>query len=102
MPPSLESAPAVVAYSHCDLSCTMATFLLEIGTEELPADFARLALPQLEAIVQAGLAEARLAHRGLQIRGTPRRLAVLVEGLVERQSDARQEHKGPPAPSHCG
>jgi len=26
----------------------MATFLLEIGTEELPADFARLALPQLE------------------------------------------------------
>ena len=75
----------------------MATFLLEIGTEELPADFARLALPQLEAIVQAGLAEARLAHRGLQIRGTPRRLAVLVEGLVERQSDARQEHKGPPA-----
>jgi tryptophan-rich sensory protein len=25
----------------------VSTFLLEIGTEELPADFARLALPQL-------------------------------------------------------
>jgi len=30
----------------------VSTFLLEIGTEELPADFARLALPQLEAQVR--------------------------------------------------
>ena len=31
----------------------VSTFLLEIGTEELPADFARLALPQLEQLVRS-------------------------------------------------
>jgi hypothetical protein len=35
-------SPRAVTYSHADLIRTMATFLLEIGTEELPADFARL------------------------------------------------------------
>ncbi len=75
----------------------MATFLLEIGTEELPADFARLALPQLQTVVSQSLAEERLAHEGVRVTGTPRRLAVLVEGLPERQSDRSEEHKGPPA-----
>jgi glycyl-tRNA synthetase beta chain len=37
----------------------VATFLLEIGTEELPADFVRLALPQLEALAQQDLRDAR-------------------------------------------
>ena len=75
----------------------MATFLLEIGTEELPADFARLAMPQLQAAVSQSLADERLEHDAVQIMGTPRRLAVLVSGLPERQSDRREEHKGPPA-----
>jgi len=76
---------------------TMATFLLEIGTEELPADFARLALPQLQTLVAEGLEAERLDHQQVWISGTPRRLAVLVHGLAERQSDRREEHKGPPA-----
>lgn len=75
----------------------MATFLLEIGTEELPADFARLALPQLQSVVLQTLAEQRLEHEGVKVMGTPRRLAVLVAGLPERQSDRSEEHKGPPA-----
>jgi len=75
----------------------MATFLLEIGTEELPADFARLALPQLQAVVSRTLAEERLQHDAVKVMGTPRRLAVLVAGLPERQSDRSEEHKGPPA-----
>jgi glycyl-tRNA synthetase beta chain len=75
----------------------MATFLLEIGTEELPADFARLALPQLQTVVSQSLADERLEHQAIKVTGTPRRLAVLVEGLPERQSDRREEHKGPPA-----
>ena len=75
----------------------MATFLLEIGTEELPADFARLALPQLESCVRQSLAEARLPFDALQVCGTARRLAVLVEGLPQRQPDGREEFKGPPA-----
>lgn len=75
----------------------MATFLLEIGTEELPADFVRLALPQLEAIVARDLREARLSWESLRAMGTPRRLAVSVSGLPARQSDRVEERKGPPA-----
>jgi glycyl-tRNA synthetase beta chain len=75
----------------------MAFFLLEIGTEELPADFARLALPQLQEQVQGDLATARLTAHAVSVTSTPRRLAVLVEGLPSRQEDEQQEHKGPPA-----
>ena len=40
----------------------VSTFLLEIGTEELPADFARLALPQLENLVRHDLLQCRINH----------------------------------------
>ncbi len=76
----------------------MATFLLEIGTEELPADFVRLALPQLEGLVVKDLQEARLAFSAIETAGTPRRLAVSIHGLPERQEDRIEERKGPPAP----
>ncbi|MFN9548127.1 MAG: glycine--tRNA ligase subunit beta [Cyanobacteriota bacterium] len=75
----------------------MASLLLEIGTEELPADFARLALPQLETRLREDLASARLPHAALWATSTPRRLAVRVEGLPLRQEDSVQERKGPPA-----
>ncbi|MCP9926917.1 glycine--tRNA ligase subunit beta [Cyanobium sp. CH-040] len=75
----------------------MSSFLLEIGTEELPADFARLALPQLQALVSRDLADRHLQPSALQVTGTPRRLAVLVEGLPAAQPDRHEERKGPPA-----
>jgi glycyl-tRNA synthetase beta chain len=75
----------------------MATFLLEIGTEELPADFVRLAQPQLQAIVARDLREARLACDAIRTGGTPRRLAVTVTGLPPEQEDLVEERKGPPA-----
>ena len=75
----------------------MATFLLEIGTEELPADFARLALPQLEQLVQRDLAEQRLAHGPVTCTSTPRRLSVLIQGLAPGQPDLEEDRKGPPA-----
>jgi glycyl-tRNA synthetase beta chain len=75
----------------------MATFLLEIGTEELPADFAGSALGQLEHRVARDLAEARLAASAITTYGTPRRLALRVEDLPLHQSDRREERKGPPA-----
>jgi len=75
----------------------LATFLLEIGTEELPADFARLALPQLEQLVQSDLAEQRLAHGLVTCTSTPRRLSVLIQGLAPGQLDLEEDRKGPPA-----
>lgn len=75
----------------------LATFLLEIGTEELPADFARLALPQLEQLVQRDLAEQRLTHGPVICTSTPRRLSVLIQGLAPGQPDLEEDRKGPPA-----
>ena len=74
----------------------MSTFLLEIGTEELPADFARLALPQLEQMVRRDLATLRLSHERVYCKSTPRRLVVSVTGLPHRQPDLEEERKGPP------
>jgi glycyl-tRNA synthetase beta chain len=75
----------------------MATFLLEIGTEELPADFAREALPQLRDQVRADLDRLRLAATAVRCTGTPRRLALTIEGLAACQQDRSEERKGPPA-----
>ena len=75
----------------------MSTFLLEIGTEELPADFARLALPQLEQMLVRDFQEAHLGHGAIHCTSTPRRLAVTVEHLEARTPDRQEERKGPPA-----
>ena len=75
----------------------MSTFLLEIGTEELPADFARLALPQLEQQVKRDLEAARLSFRQVETTSTPRRLVVQVADLADVSPDLRDERKGPPA-----
>ena len=79
------------------MGCSVSTFLLEIGTEELPADFARLALPQLEQLVSRDLAEHRLSHGLIRCTSTPRRLALLVEGLAAAAADLEDDRKGPPA-----
>ena len=73
-----------------------ATFLLEIGTEELPADFVRQALDQLQQRVSRDLREARLGHGVVSVFGTPRRLVVSVAELEDRQPDLQEERKGPP------
>ncbi len=93
----MDGAVNAVQYSRGLLRpAAVATFLLEIGTEELPADFVRLALPQLESAVRHDLNELRLAHGSLRSLGTPRRLAVLVEQLPAGQEDLVEERKGPP------
>ena len=75
----------------------MATFLLEVGTEDLPASFVSSALNQWKATLPAVLEENFLSNDGIEFYGTPRRLAVLINGLPERQSDREEEAKGPPA-----
>ena len=74
----------------------MASFLLEVGTEELPADFSRLALPQLEAMVRRDLAQRRLSHGSIKCTSTPRRIVLLVEALAVSASDSEEVVKGPP------
>ena len=69
--------------------------LFEIGVEELPAGYIPPALEQLERGITAGLADAHLAHGAVRTRATPRRLALYVESLEERQPDRDEEVMGP-------
>lgn len=73
------------------------TLLLEIGMEECPARFVGPALSDLARLMEERLAAERLAHGRVRTFGTPRRLAVMVESVSERQAELTQEVKGPPA-----
>jgi glycyl-tRNA synthetase len=73
------------------------TFLLEIGTEEMPVGDLDGALAQLRELTPAYLSGLRLNHGYIEISGTPRRLAVIVHQLEGRQSNLETEVKGPPA-----
>jgi len=71
-------------------------FLVEIGTEELPPkSLLQLASSFADGIAQ-GLDAASLAHGTVERFATPRRLAVRVRRLVERQPDRAIEKRGPP------
>ncbi|MCS6958813.1 MAG: glycine--tRNA ligase subunit beta [Pseudanabaenaceae cyanobacterium SKYGB_i_bin29] len=73
----------------------MATYLLEVGTEELPASFVAEALAQWQEKIPASLQEHNLTCSNMTVYGTPRRLAVCLEGLPEQQPDQELEIKGP-------
>ncbi len=72
-----------------------ADFLVEIGTEELPPK-ALFSLSQtFTEGVERRLRELDLGYRTARSFATPRRLAVLVEGLDQAQPERRVERKGP-------
>ncbi|MDW7650087.1 MAG: glycine--tRNA ligase subunit beta [Bacillota bacterium] len=71
------------------------TFLLEIGTEEIPARFMAPALQQLQESAARALDESRLEYGEISVYGTPRRLALLIKNLAERQADLSEKKKGP-------
>ena len=73
------------------------TFVLEIGGEELPAGDLSSAIRQLKVLAPKMLDELRLSFERLEVRGTPRRLAVIVHKLAGRQTDIETEVQGPPA-----
>lgn len=70
-------------------------FLLEIGTEEIPAKFAPGVLQQLEEKARKQFQDLRLDFAGLKVYTTPRRMAVLIKDLAEKQTDLEAEVKGP-------
>ncbi|MDJ0775831.1 MAG: glycine--tRNA ligase subunit beta [Mastigocoleus sp. MO_167.B18] len=74
----------------------MPAFLLEVGTEELPASFLSSALKQLQERVPKSLRENNVSSEAVEVYGTPRRLAVLIKGLPSQQADREEEIKGPP------
>ena len=72
------------------------TLLLEIGTEELPSSFVDAALAALPGLARTKLEALRLTYGHVRALGTPRRLALLVDDVAERQPDLDEEVVGPP------
>ncbi|QIL46891.1 glycine--tRNA ligase subunit beta [Vagococcus coleopterorum] len=70
-------------------------FLLEIGLEEMPAHVVTPSVLQLKEKTARFLEENRLSFDSIEEFSTPRRLAVRVNGLAEKQEDIEEEAKGP-------
>lgn len=71
-------------------------FLVEIGTEELPPRNLVALADAFAAGIGRGLDEAGLAHGAVERFATPRRLAVRVRRLADRQPNRQIERRGPP------
>ncbi|HEX2697335.1 MAG TPA: glycine--tRNA ligase subunit beta, partial [Anaerolineales bacterium] len=91
--PSSTLAPGASAGVVHDPS----SFLLEIGTEELPAADVDSAHAKLKERVPALLDELHLEHGDIHIFSTPRRLVVSIANLSPGQPDREDLVKGPPA-----
>lgn len=75
----------------------MADLLFEIGTEEIPAGYLAPALKQMETLFEEHAKKHRLGLHALYSTGTPRRLALFVKGLPQRQESIMEESLGPAA-----
>lgn len=69
--------------------------LLEIGLEEVPARFVRGAMEQLQQKFDKWLQDHRISFDQVQAYATPRRLALVVTNVAEKQTDIEEEAKGP-------
>lgn len=69
--------------------------LLEIGLEEMPAHVVWPSIKQLEEKVSKFLAENSLTFESIETFSTPRRLAIRVTNIPDRQEDVQEEVKGP-------
>ncbi len=73
----------------------MSTYLLEVGTEELPYKFIPQAIQQLNAGFNKFLTDNKVKFEDIKVYATPRRLAVLVYGLEDKTADEEKIVKGP-------
>lgn len=71
------------------------TLLIEIGTEEMPARFVTGAAEQLKEKVTGWLEFQRIPFHNVTLFETPRRFAVMVEGVGIQQKDIDEELRGP-------
>lgn len=73
----------------------MSKYLLEVGVEELPYKFIPMAISQLKSGFEAFLNDSNVKFDKVNVMATPRRLAVIVEGLATSQPDVEKIVKGP-------
>ena len=70
-------------------------FLFEIGVEELPSRYVNSSEKELEKLISEKLKEERIGYKSLKSYSTPRRVAVLAEGLSDKQEELYKKSLGP-------
>src|SRR5881275_340949 len=73
----------------------MPDLLLELFSEEIPARMQAKAADDLRRMVTDKLVSEGLVYEGAKAFATPRRLSLTVHGIPPRQSDLKEERKGP-------
>ncbi len=73
----------------------MVDVILEIGTEEIPANCIENALKDLKKFTIKNLDELKMNYKVINVFGTPRRLILFISQLHEKQEDALLKVKGP-------
>ena len=71
------------------------TLLVELGVEELPPAAIDTLSDALADGLRRGLDEAEVTHGAVRAYATPRRLAVRIEALADKQPDREVEKRGP-------
>ncbi len=71
-------------------------FVLEIGSEELPATFVPIGSTNLKRAIEQLFKSEAVAHGEVRVMGTPRRLTVMVSDLAEGKKEQKEERRGPP------
>lgn len=71
--------------------------LFEIGAEEIPAGAMPGILAQLKSLTETKLAEHHLKYDAIRTMGTPRRIALMVDGAADMSDELSERHKGPSA-----
>jgi glycyl-tRNA synthetase beta chain len=74
----------------------MKSLLLEIGTEEIPAGYIEPALQSLLSALLQKMTGFRIEYGNAKVFGTPRRLAVEVQNVADKQKSLTSEIMGPP------
>ena len=77
----------------------MSKYLLEIGTEELPAKFSHSVIKQIKSLIEFEFDKKLIKFNNIICTSTPRRIVLFLDGLVDQADDKTVIRKGPKATS---
>ncbi len=75
----------------------MSKYLLEIGTEELPANFSHSVIDQIYSYIDYEFDKKLIKYKNVICTSTPRRIILFLDGLVDQADDNVVTRKGPKA-----
>ncbi len=93
----LAEEPMVEGARHCANRPSMADFLLELLSEEIPARMQARARNDLARMFAECMEAAGLETGPITVYSTPRRLALIARDVAEQTQAGREEIKGPRA-----